>query len=157
MGGERRGAGGDSCVERRTVDSYVAERDRGPNWAARDGDRRPRQLGKINVRLRNPSAAHAGTDRVSTRLARVGLPGRMVLPCESVMVPISYCWMIVIVCGRAVVVIWVVVPDVFVDVERRRHGRRDDQGLNEHECHDPAHGNSLLRPAERTSDGSRRP
>jgi hypothetical protein len=72
----------------------------------------------------------------------------MVLTCESVMVPISYGWMIVIVRGRPVVVIWVVVPDVFVDVKKRRHGRRDDQGLNEDECDEPAHGNSLLRPAE---------
>ena len=148
MGGERRAAGGDSCVERRTVDSYVGERDSGPNWGARDGDRRPRQLGKITVRLRHARTVHADTDRVSARAARVGLPGRMVLTCESVMVPISYCWMIVIVRGRPVVVLWVVVPDVFVDVKRRRHGRRDDQGLNEHECHDPAHGNSLLRPVQ---------
>ena len=58
--------------------------------------------------------------------------------------PISCCWMIVIVRRRPVVVIRVIVPDVFVDVQRRRHGRRD-QGLNEHECHDPAHGGSALR------------
>ena len=64
----------------------------------------------------------------------------MVLPCESVMVPIRYCWMIVIVRGRAVVVIWVVVPDVFVDVKRRRHGRRPGEGLNQHNCDKPAHG-----------------
>ena len=87
-------------------------------------------------------------DRVSTRLARVGLPGRMVLiACVSVMVPISCCWMIVIVRGRPVVVIRVIVPDVLVDVQRRRHGRRHDQGLNKHECDEPAHGSSLLRPA----------
>ncbi len=55
--------------------------------------------------------------------------------------------MIVIVGRRAMVVIRVIVPFVLVDVQRRRHGRRNDQGLNEHECHDPAHGDSLLRPA----------
>jgi hypothetical protein len=138
VGGERRGARGGSSVERRTVNSYVGERDRGPNWGARDGDRRPGQLGKINVRLRNASAAHTDTDRVSTRLARVGPQCRMVLiACLNVMVPVSRCGMIVR--GRPVVVIGVIVPDVLVDVERRRHGRRDDQGLNEHECDDPAH------------------
>ena len=128
------------------MNSYVAERHRGPNWCARDGDRRPWQLGKIDVRLRNVSAAHTDTDRVSAGLARVGLPGRMVLTCERVMVPISDCRIIVIVRGRPVLVIQMIVPDVLVDVERRRHGRRDDQGLNEHECHDPAHRKSLLRP-----------
>ena len=48
---------------------------------------------------------------MSTGLARVGLPSLLiVITCESVMVPISYCWMIVIVCRRAVVVIRVIVP-----------------------------------------------
>ena len=61
------------------------------------------------------------------------------------MVLIRCCWMIVIVRRRPMVVIRVIVPAVLVDVQRRRHGRRDDQGLNEHECHDPAHGDSLLR------------
>jgi hypothetical protein len=54
---------------------------------------------------------------MSTGLARVGLPGRMILiVCVTVMVPISCCWVIVIVRGRPVVVIWMIVPDVFVDV-----------------------------------------
>ena len=70
----------------------------------------------------------------------------MVLTRESVMVPIGDCRVIVIVCRRPVVVTRVVVLNVLVDVQRRRHGRRDDQGLHEHECHDPAHGKSLLRP-----------
>ena len=58
--------------------------------------------------------------------------------------------MIVIVCRRAMVVIRVIVACVLVDVERRRHDGRGDQGLNEHECDDTAHGDSLLLPAERT-------
>jgi hypothetical protein len=152
VGGERRGAGGNSRVERWTVDSDVGERDCGPNWGARERDRRTGPLGKINVRLRNAGAGHTDTDRVSTRLARGGLPGRMALSSNSVMVPISCGWMIVIVRRRAMVVIRVIVPEVFVDVQGRRHGRRDDDGLNEHECHDPAHGKSLLRPPERTSE-----
>jgi hypothetical protein len=72
----------------------------------------------------------------------------MVLTCVSVMVPISYCRMIVIVRGRPVVVIRVIVPDVLVDVLKRRHGRRHGQGLNQHECDESAHEDSLLRPAE---------
>jgi hypothetical protein len=153
VGGERRGARGRSSVDRGTVNSYVGERDRGPNWGARDGDCRPGKLGKINVRLRNASAAHTDTDRVSTRLARVGLPGRMVLTCESVMIPISYCWMIVR--GRPVVVIWVIVPEVFVDVQRRGHGRRHGQSLNKHDCDESAHEDSLLRPAPPLLNGER--
>jgi hypothetical protein len=44
------------------------------------------------MRLQDASAAHAYRDRVSTRLARVGLPSRMVLvACVSVMVRISGC------------------------------------------------------------------
>jgi hypothetical protein len=81
----------------------------------------------------------------------------MVLTCVRMMVPISDCWTIVMVRRRAVVVIRVIVAYVLVDVQRRRHGRRDDQGLNEHECDDTAHEDSLLRLAERASDGSRRP
>jgi hypothetical protein len=53
----------------------------------------------------------------------------------------------VIVRSRPVVVIWVIVPDVFMDVQRRRRGRRHDQGLSEQECDQPAHGSSVLRPA----------
>jgi len=86
---------------------------------------------------------------MSTGLTRVGLPSRVIVfSCVNVMVPISYCWMIVIVCRRAVVVIRVIVACVLVDVQRRRHGRRHGQGLNQHECDESAHEDSLLRPAE---------
>jgi hypothetical protein len=50
------------------------------------------------------------------------------IACVTVMVTISCCWMIMIVHRRPVVVIGVIVPDVLVDVQRRRHGRRYDQG-----------------------------
>jgi hypothetical protein len=100
------------------------------------------------MRLRDASAAHTDRDRVSTGLARVGLPGRIILiACVTVMVPISCCWVIVIVRGRPVVVIRVIVADVFVDVQRRRHRRRYDQGLSQQECDELAHGSSVLRPA----------
>ena len=86
---------------------------------------------------------------MSTGFARVGLPSRMILiVCVTVGVPISCRWVIVIVRGRSVVVIWVIVSDVFVDVQRRRHGGRYDQGLSKQECDEPAHGSSVLRPAE---------
>jgi hypothetical protein len=140
------------------VNSYVSEGHRGPNWGAGDRERGPGKLDKIDVRLKDASAADGYRDRVSTGLARVGLPSRViVITCVRVMVPISYCWMIVIVCRRAVMVIRVIVPDVFVDVQRRRHGRRHDQDLSKQDCDEPAHGKSLLRPAERTAGGSRCP
>jgi hypothetical protein len=41
----------------------------------------------------------------------------------------------------------VIVPDVFVDAQRRRHGRRHDQDLSKQECDRPAHGRSVLCPA----------
>jgi hypothetical protein len=85
---------------------------------------------------------------MSTGFARVGLPRRMILiVCLTVMVPISCRRVIVVVRGRPVVVIWVIVSEVFVDVQRRRHGRRHDQGLSKQECDEPAHGSSVLRPA----------
>ena len=61
---------------------------------------------------------------MSTGFARVGLPSRMIIiVCVTVMVRINCCWVIVIVRGRPVVVIWVIMPDVLVNVQRRRHGR----------------------------------
>ena len=78
------------------------------------------------MHLGDGGAADGDGDSMSTRFARVGLPGRMILiVCVTVMVPIG-CWGIVIVRGRPVVVIWVIVPDVLVDVQRRRPGRGHD-------------------------------
>jgi hypothetical protein len=85
---------------------------------------------------------------MSTRFARVSLPARMILVvCVTVMVPINCCCWIVLVRGWPVVVIWVIVPEVFVDVQRRRHGRRPNQGLSKQQCDEPAHVNSVLRSA----------
>jgi hypothetical protein len=72
----------------------------------------------------------------------------ILIVCVTVMVPVCCCGLIVIVRGRTVVVIRVIMPDVFVDVQGRRHGRRHDQGLNKQECDEPAHGRSVLRAAE---------
>ena len=55
---------------------------------------------------------------MSTRITRVGLPsGMIVINRVKVMVPSSYCWMIVIVCRGAVVVVRVIVVYVLVDVQ----------------------------------------
>jgi len=57
---------------------------------------------------------------MSTGFARVGLPGRSIrIVCVTLMLPISWCRVVVLVRGRPVVVIWVIVPDVLVDVQRR--------------------------------------
>ena len=53
----------------------------------------------------------------------------------------------VIVSRWPVVVIRVIVPRVLVDVQRRGYGRRHGQSLHEHESDEPAHEDSLLRPA----------
>ena len=130
------------------MNSNVGKRHGGWDGGARDRDRGPGELGKIDLRLREGSAAHTDCDRVSTGLARIGVPGRIILfVFVTVMVPISCCLVIVIVRRRPVVVIWVIVPEVFVDVQRGRPGRRHDQGLSKQECDEPAHGSSVLRPA----------
>ena len=146
MRGQRRGASGDSSVERRAVNTDIGERHRGPYCGARHHDRRPGKLGKINVRLRDAGAAHADGNRVSAWVARRGLQRPVVLVARlTVMVKIDWRWMIVMVRGRPVVVIRVIVPDVLVYMQRRRYERRPDQGENKHECDDPAHEHSLLR------------
>ena len=85
---------------------------------------------------------------MSAGFAWVSLPSRMILiVCVTVMVAISCSRIVVVVRGRPVVVIWVIMPDVVVDMQRRRHGRRHDQGMSKQECDEPAHGRSVLRPA----------
>jgi hypothetical protein len=65
---------------------------------------------------------------------------------RGVVVPFGYCWMFVLVRSRPVMMLWMIVAEVLVYVERRRHGRRDDQSLGKHECDQAVHGISLLRP-----------
>jgi hypothetical protein len=59
--------------------------------------------------------------------------------------------MMMLVRGRAVVVLGMVVPEVLVHVQRRPHRGRDDQGLNERACDEAAH------KRESTTDGSSSP
>ena len=51
--------------------------------------------------------------------------------------------MVVLMRGWAVVVLRMIVPEVLVHVQRRPHGRRDDQGLNQRACDEAAHEDSL--------------
>ena len=87
---DRRGAGGSSRVERRTVNPDVGERHRGANRGTQSNDGRPGELGKIDVRLWDARADAADGDRVPARLARVGLPGLVIvfLAGETVMVSV---------------------------------------------------------------------
>src|SRR5918992_3115887 len=54
--------------------------------------------------------------------------------------------MFVLVRSRPVMMVRMIVAEVLVYMERRRHGRRDDQSLGKHECDQAVHGISLLRP-----------
>ena len=65
--------------------------------------------------------------------------------------------MMVFVRGRTVVMLWVIMSDVLVDVQRRAHGRRRDHGLDEHEGEQPAHAHSLLRALFMTGRPVNRP
>lgn len=65
--------------------------------------------------------------------------------------------MLVLVRRRSVVMIRVIVPDVLVHMQRRRHGPRNDQGLGKHEGHETAHGHqSTTRPDRNCPTGSSR-
>jgi hypothetical protein len=85
--GQRRGARRDASVKRWTVNSYVAKGYRGPDCGGRDRERRPRQLGKIDMNLSNISTAEADADRVPAGVARFDLHGRSVFR-GSVVLPI---------------------------------------------------------------------
>ena len=47
-------------------------------------------------------------------------------------------------------VFWMIVTKVLVDVQRRHRGRRNDHGLHQHECDEPAHEDSLSEAAPST-------
>lgn len=53
MEGKRRGAGGDSCVERRTVNANINNGRGGLDRRNRSDDRRPRKLAQVDVGLWN--------------------------------------------------------------------------------------------------------
>jgi hypothetical protein len=81
-------------------------------------------------------------------IARLGIYRRLVfVGAVAVVVIIDRRRTVMVVRGRAVVVIGMIVPAVLVNVHGRRHGRRCDQGLNQHECQESAHEGSLLRVA----------
>ena len=78
------------------------------------------------MRLRDARAEPTDSDRVPARLARIGLPGLVMVclvGCEIEIVWIGRCRAIVLVLvgGRSVVMIRVIVADVLVDVQGRPH------------------------------------
>ena len=130
------------------MDAYVGDTSGRTNGCGRSGHRRTGKLGDVDVHLRHLSAAHRHRDGMSTRIARLGPHRGMVVVVlrAGVVVPFGYRWMVVLVIGRPVVMVRMIVAEVLVYVERRRHGRCDDQSLSKHECDQAVHGISLLRP-----------
>ena len=96
------------------------------------------------MQLRHLRAAHRDCHRVAARVAGVRLQRRKtVVLCLVVVVVVGYRCMMVLMRGWAVVVLRMIVPEILVHVQRRPHGRRDDQGLNKRECDEAAHADSL--------------
>jgi hypothetical protein len=95
------------------------------------------------MQLRHESAGHGDAYRVPPRVAGLGLNGRSVVVLVFLnggMVVAGRSWrMLVVVRSRPVVVIGVIVASVLVHVQRGPYGGRDRQGLNQHECQEPAH------------------
>jgi hypothetical protein len=58
--------------------------------------------------------------------------------CLVVVVVVDYRCMVVM-RGRAVMVLRMIVPEILVHMQRRPHGRRDDQGLNKGACDEATH------------------
>ena len=59
--------------------------------------------------------------------------------CLVVVVVVGYRRVLVLMRGWAVVVRRMIVPEILVHVQRRAHGRRDDQGLNKRACDEATH------------------
>ena len=108
-------------------------------------DRRAREFDAVDMHLGHLGAAHGDGDRVLARVARIRLQrGRIVVLCRRVVVPLACCLMMVLMRGWAVVVLGMIVLDVLVHVQKRPHGRRNDQGLHERAGDEATHGESLL-------------
>jgi hypothetical protein len=56
-----------------------------------------------------------------------------------VVVVVGYRCIMVLMRSWAVMVLRMIVPEILVHVERRPHGRRDDQGLNKRACDEATH------------------
>ncbi len=119
MGSERGGAGGDSRIEWRTVNTYIRDRHHGLDTCSRDDDSRARQFSDHNVQLRYLRAAHRHGHRVAAWVARVRLKRRKtVVLCLFVVIVVGYRCLMVLVRGWAVVVLRMIVPGVVVYVQR---------------------------------------
>ena len=83
---QRRAARRNTNIERRTVDANFCNRRSGANRCDRCDDRRYSNFGNLDVNLRNVNATDDDRDGMSTRIARAGLHGRVVLACALVVV-----------------------------------------------------------------------
>jgi hypothetical protein len=63
---------------------------------------------------------------------------KIVVLCLVVVVVVDYRCMVVM-RGRAVMVLRMIVPEILVHMQRRPRGRRDDQGLNKGACDEATH------------------
>ena len=127
------------------MDPYVGDRCGGVNGRGRIENRRAEQFGNIDVNLGHLRAAHCGGYGVSPRVARVLLQRRkVVVLARGMVVLVGYRCMMVFVRGWAVMVLRMIVAEILVHVQRRPHGRRDDQSLNQRACDEATHRISLL-------------
>ena len=98
------------------------------------------------MHLCSTGAAHRDTHNVAARVARFGLQGLIVIVRRDGMVLRTRgCGVLMPVHSRTVVMIRMIVADVLVDVDRRRHRGRMDQSLDEHAGGEATHLGSLLR------------
>lgn len=77
---------------------------------------------------------------MSARIAGFRLQFRMVPILGPRMMVVRYGRLMVFVRSRSVVMIRVIMSDVLVYVQRRPHGRRADQGLDQQTCDETPHG-----------------
>jgi len=121
------------------VDADVGDRCSRADGCGRHDDRGAGNVGEIDVHLWHVRTAHGDGNRVATGVARFGLQLGVVLVAFRRVVPrFFYCCLVVVMRGWAVVVLGMIVPEVLVHMQRRPHGRRDDQGLNQRACHEAA-------------------
>jgi hypothetical protein len=122
------------------VNTHIRDRCHGLDRCSRYEDGGAGQFSDVNMQRRHRRAAHRDGHRVVARVAGVGLQRRKtVVLCLVVVVVVGYRCRMVLMRGRAVVVLRMVVPQVLVHVQRRPHGRRDDQGLNKRACDEATH------------------
>jgi hypothetical protein len=150
--GERRAARRNTDVEWRTVDADVGDRCSRADGCGGHDDRGAGNVGKIDVHLWHVRTAHGDGSRVAAGVARFGPQlGVILVPFRRVVPPFGGCCLVVLMRRWAVVVLRMIVPEVLVHMQRRRHGRRDDQGLNKRACDEATHRDQSNRSHVRRS------